>query len=92
MPSHCRRSLTDVPLLATRSRVKGLNQLLLIAGKSGGPATRGRPMSDRYTIVTMAFVAGLMLGAFTVQLKDQISLQLGTLGFSAIMQCAATGP
>jgi hypothetical protein len=49
-------------------------------------------MSDRYTIVTMAFVAGLMLGAFTVQLKDQISLQLGTLGFSAIMQCAATGP
>ena len=49
-------------------------------------------MSDRYTIVTMAFVAGLMLGAFTVQLEDQISLQLGTLGFSAIMQCAATGP
>jgi hypothetical protein len=49
-------------------------------------------MSDRYTIVTMAFVAGLMLGAFTVQLKDQISLQLGALGFNAIMQCAATGP
>jgi hypothetical protein len=49
-------------------------------------------MSDRYTIVTMAFVAGIMLGALTVQIKDQISLQLGTLGFYAIMQCAATGP
>ena len=49
-------------------------------------------MSDRYTIVTMAFVAELMLGATTVQLKDQISLHLGTLGFNTIMQCAATGP
>ena len=36
--------------------------------------------------------ARVLLGAFTVQLKDQISLQLGTLGFSAIMRCAATGP
>ena len=49
-------------------------------------------MSDRYTIVTMAFVAGIMLGALTVQIKDQISLQHGTLGFNAIMQCAAMGP
>jgi hypothetical protein len=40
-------------------------------------------MSDRYTIVTTAFVAGIMLGALTVQIKDQISLQLGTLGFNA---------
>ena len=92
MPSHCRRSLTDVPFARDEELRQGTSRLLLIAGKSGGPATRGRPMSDRYTIVTMAFVAGLMLGAFTVQLKDQISLQLGTLGFSAIMRCAATGP
>ena len=49
-------------------------------------------MSDRNVIATTVFIAGIMLGAFTVQLKDQISLQLGTLGFSAIMQCAATGP
>jgi hypothetical protein len=49
-------------------------------------------MSDRNVIATVVFIAGIMLGAFTVQLKDQISLQLGTLGFNAIMQCAATGP
>ena len=52
----------------------------------------GGPMSDRNVIVTTVFIAGLMLGAFTVQLKDQISLHLGTLGFNSIMQCAATGP
>ena len=49
-------------------------------------------MSDRNVITTMAFVAGIMLGALTVQIKDQISLRIGTLGFNAIMQCAATGP
>ena len=49
-------------------------------------------MSDRNVIVTTVFIAELMLGAFTVQLKDQISLHLGTLGFNSIMQCAATGP
>ena len=37
-------------------------------------------------------IAGIMLGAFTVQLKDQLSLHLGTSGFNTIMQCAATGP
>ena len=30
--------------------------------------------------------------AYTVQLKDQISLQLGTLGLNAIMRCSATVP
>ena len=80
-------------MFAIRSRAKGLNWLLSIAGKGGpAPATRGRPMSNRNVITTTVFIAGIMLGAFTVQLKDQISLQLGTLGFSAIMQCAATGP
>jgi hypothetical protein len=49
-------------------------------------------MSDRNVVATTEFIAGIMLGAFTVQLKDQISLRLGTLGFNTIMQCAATGP
>ena len=49
-------------------------------------------MSDRTTIVTTVFIAGIMLGAFTVQLKDQLSLHLGMLGFDAIMKCTATGP
>ena len=49
-------------------------------------------MSERNVIATTVFIAGIMLGAFTVQLKDQISLRLGTLGFNQIMQCAATGP
>ena len=49
-------------------------------------------MSDRNVITTTVFIAGIMLGAFTVQLKDQISLRIGTFGFNAIMQFAATGP
>jgi uncharacterized transporter YbjL len=49
-------------------------------------------MTDRNVVATMVFVAGIMLGAFTVQLKDQVSLRLGTLGFNQIMACAATGP
>ena len=49
-------------------------------------------MSDRYLVATTMLIAGIMLGAFTVQLKDQISLHLGTLGFEAIMKCSATGP
>jgi hypothetical protein len=49
-------------------------------------------MSDRLTIATTLFIAGIMLGAFTVQLKDQLSLHLGTLRFNTIMQCSATGP
>jgi hypothetical protein len=49
-------------------------------------------MSDRLTITTTVFIAGIMLGAFAVQLKDQLSLHLGTLGFNTIMQCSATGP
>jgi hypothetical protein len=49
-------------------------------------------MSDRITIATAVFIAGVMLGAFTVQLKDQLSLHLGTLGFKTIIQCSATGP
>jgi hypothetical protein len=49
-------------------------------------------MSDRRILATTMLVAGIMLGAFTVQLKDQISLHLGTLGFDAIMKCSATGP
>jgi hypothetical protein len=49
-------------------------------------------MSDRYVIATTMLIAGIMLGAFTVQLKDQVSLRLGTLGFNQIIKCAATGP
>jgi hypothetical protein len=49
-------------------------------------------MFDRKTIATTMLIAGIMLGAFTVQLKDQISLHLGTLGFDAIVKCSATGP
>jgi hypothetical protein len=49
-------------------------------------------MSDRKTFATTVFIAGIMLGAFTVQLKDQLSLHIGTLGFEAIMKCSATGP
>jgi len=49
-------------------------------------------MSDRKTIATAVFIAGIMLGATTVQLKDQLSLHLGTLSFNTIIQCAATGP
>jgi hypothetical protein len=49
-------------------------------------------MSDRKVVATTMLIAGIMLGAFTVQLKDQISLHLGTLGFDAIMKCSATGP
>jgi hypothetical protein len=49
-------------------------------------------MSDRKIIATTVFIAGMMLGALTVQLKDQLSLHLGTLGFDAIMSCSATGP
>jgi hypothetical protein len=49
-------------------------------------------MSDRITIGTTAFIARIMLGAFAVQLRDQLSLHLGTLGFNTIMQCSATGP
>ena len=46
-------------------------------------------MSDRNVVVTTVFIAGIMLGAFTVQLKDQLSLHLGTLGLDAIMKKAA---
>jgi hypothetical protein len=49
-------------------------------------------MSDRKTLATAVFIAGIMLGAFTVQLKDQLSLHLGTLGLDAIMKCSAMGP
>jgi len=49
-------------------------------------------MTDRITIATTVFIAGIMLGALTVQLKDQLSLRLGTSGFHTIMQCSATGP
>jgi hypothetical protein len=49
-------------------------------------------MSDHITIATTVFIAGIMLGAFTVQLKGQLSLHLGILGFNTIMQCSATGP
>jgi hypothetical protein len=49
-------------------------------------------MSDRVAIATTMLIAGIMIGAFTVQLKDQLSLHLGTLGFNTIMQCSATGP
>ena len=49
-------------------------------------------MSDRKTIATTMLIAGIMLGAFTVQLKDKISLHVGMLGFDAIMKCSATGP
>ena len=34
-------------------------------------------MSDRNVVATPIFVAGIMLGAFTVQLKDQLSLGIG---------------
>jgi|HubBroStandDraft_1064217.scaffolds.fasta_scaffold485288_1 hypothetical protein len=34
-------------------------------------------MSDRNVVATTIFVAGIMLGAFTVQLKDQLSLGIG---------------
>jgi hypothetical protein len=60
----------------------------LIVG--GAEAIRG-PMSDRITNATTVFIAGIMIGAFSVQLKDQLSLHLGTLGFNTIMQCSATG-
>jgi hypothetical protein len=49
-------------------------------------------MSDRNVIATTVFIAGIMFGAFTLELKDQTSLHLGTLGFDAIMKCSATGP
>jgi hypothetical protein len=49
-------------------------------------------MSGRTTITTMVFIAGIMLGAFTAQLKDQLSLHLGTLGLNAIIKCSAMGP
>ncbi len=49
-------------------------------------------MSDRHVVATTMLIAGIMLGAFTVQLKDHVSLRLGTLGFDTIMRCAATGP
>jgi hypothetical protein len=49
-------------------------------------------MSDRKTIAITVFIAGIMLGAFTVELKDQLSLHLGTLGLDAIMKCSTTGP
>jgi hypothetical protein len=52
----------------------------------------GDPMSDRKTIAITVFIAGIMLGAFTVELKDQLSLHFGTLGLNAIMKCSATGP
>jgi hypothetical protein len=60
----------------------------LIVG--GAEAIRG-PMSDRITNATTVIIAGIMIGAFSVQLKDQLSLHLGTLGFNTIMQCSATG-
>jgi hypothetical protein len=50
------------------------------------------PMSERKVVATTIFIAGIMLGAFTVQLKDQLSLHLGTSGLNTIMRCAATGP
>ena len=49
-------------------------------------------MSDRHVVATTMLIAGIMLGAFTVQLKDQLSLHLETSGFNTMMQCAATGP
>jgi hypothetical protein len=50
------------------------------------------PMSERVTVAMTMLIAGIMIGAFTVQLKDQLSLRLGTLGFNTIMHCSATGP
>jgi hypothetical protein len=48
-------------------------------------------MSDRKTIAITVFIAGIMLGAFTVELKDQLSLHLGTLGLDAIMNARRRG-
>ena len=67
------------------------NCYYLIVGNTGRGRSDKRPYVDRKTIATTMLIAGIMLGAFTVQLKDQISLHLGTLGFNSIMQCAATG-
>jgi hypothetical protein len=65
----------------------------MIVGKTGrGIQHKRTPMSDRHVVATTMLIAGIMLGAFTVQLKDQISLHLGTLGFDAIVKCSATGP
>jgi hypothetical protein len=60
--------------------------------RQGGIQQREGPMSDRNVVATSVFIAGIILGAFTVQLKDQLSLHLGTSGLNTIMQCAATGP
>jgi hypothetical protein len=49
-------------------------------------------MYERKVVATTIFIAGIMLGALTVQLKDQLSLHLGTSGLNTIMRCAATGP
>jgi hypothetical protein len=38
------------------------------------------PMSERKVVATTIFIAGIMLGAFTVQLKDQIKPAPRNLG------------
>ena len=58
--------------------------------RQGGIQQQECPMSDRNVVATSVFIAGIMLGAFTVQLKDQLSLHLETSGLNTIMQCAAT--
>jgi hypothetical protein len=42
-------------------------------------------MSDRHVVATTMLIAGIMLGAFTVQLKDHVSLR--RLRYNNAMRC-----
>ena len=44
------------------------------------------------TAFAFVFISGLMLGACAVQLKDELSLHYGTLGFDQIARCLSMGP
>ena len=46
----------------------------------------------RRTAFAFVFISGLMLGACAVQLKDELSLHYGTLGFYQIARCLSIGP
>lgn len=54
-------------------------------------------MAERFAVrrriyITAAFVAGLMLGAFIVELKTDMPFFTGEASFVLIARCLSTGP
>jgi hypothetical protein len=48
--------------------------------------------AKRRTIIIAVFIAGSMLGASSVQLKDQLTLSVAHSSFDKISRCLSMGP